>query len=239
MRRLCTICVRAGSKGVPSKNIRSLLGKPLLAYSILQAKQCGLFEAVAVSSDGEAILQAAKEWGADFCIARPLELASDSAPKIPAIRHCLTETEKRAGHEFDVIADLDATSPLRFVSDIAGAVALLEAGGISNVITGAPARHSPYFNLVEVNETGAVQLSKQLAAPIFCRQDSPNCYDLNGSVYVWRRESLLSCHSAFAKNTQLYVMPPERSADIDSELDFEFVEFLMNKRVQQHGSAVL
>ncbi len=239
MRRLCTICVRAGSKGVPNKNIRSLLGKPLLAYSILQAKQCGLFEAVAVSSDGEAILKAAKDWGADYQILRPAELASDSSPKVPAIRHCLTETEKRAGHEFDVIADLDATSPLRFVSDIAGAVALLEAGGISNVITGSPARHSPYFNLVEVNETGAVQLSKELAVPVFCRQDSPKCYDLNGSVYVWRREPLLECHSIFEADTRLYVMPPERSADIDSELDFEFVEFLMNKRVRQHGSAVL
>jgi CMP-N,N'-diacetyllegionaminic acid synthase len=239
MRRLCTICVRAGSKGVAGKNIRSLSGKPLLAYSILQAKQCGLFEAITVSSDGEAILQAAKEWGADYQILRPTELASDSAPKIPAIRHCMTETEKLTGHKFDVVADLDATSPLRFISDIAGAVALLETDGVSNVITGAPARHSPYFNLVEINEIGAAQISKQLGAPIFCRQDSPNCYDLNGSVYVWRRESLLGCNSIFEENTKIYVMPPERSADIDSELDFEFVEFLIKKRIQQHGSAVL
>lgn len=239
MRRLCTICVRAGSKGVPSKNIRSLLGKPLLAYSILQAKQCGLFEAVAVSSDGEAMLQAAKEWGADYQFLRPAELASDSAPKIPAIRHCLEEAEKRAGHTFDVIADLDATSPLRYLSDIAGAVSLLETNGVSNVITGSPARHSPYFNLVEVNETGAAQLSKQLTAPVFCRQDSPKCYDLNGSVYVWRRESLLNCDSVFEEDTQLYVMPPERSADIDSELDFEFVQFLMSKRAEQYGTAIL
>jgi CMP-N,N'-diacetyllegionaminic acid synthase len=239
MKRLCSICVRAGSKGVPSKNIRSLLGKPLLAYSILQAKQSNLFDTVTVSSDGKAILQAAKEWGADFCIARPLELASDSAPKIPAIRHCLMETEKLTGYQFDVIADLDATAPLRFVSDIAGAVALLETDGVPNVITGSPARHSPYFNLVEVSETGTAQLSKQLAAPLFCRQDSPKCYDLNGSVYVWRRGSLLNCHTVFEKNTQLYVMPPERSADIDSELDFEFVEFLMSKRAEQFGSTVL
>jgi len=239
MKRLCTICVRAGSKGVPSKNIRSLLGKPLLAYSILQAKQSGLFDAVAVSSDGEVILQAAKKWSADYCIPRPAELASDSAPKVPVIRHCLMETEKITGHQFDVIVDLDVTSPLRFVSDIAGAVALLETDGVSNVITGSTARHSPYFNLVEVNDTGTVQLSKQLAIPIFCRQDSPKCYDLNGSVYVWKRESLLDCNSVFGVNTQLYQMPPERSADIDSELDFEFVEFLMSKRVQQYGSAVL
>jgi len=101
------------------------------------------------------------------------------------------------------------------------------------VITGSLARHSPYFNLVEVNEKGVVQLSKQLTVPIFCRQDSPKCYDLNGSVYVWRRESLLRCQSIYEKDTRLYEMPPERSVDIDSELDFEFVEFLMSKRLER------
>lgn len=239
MRRLCTVCVRSGSKGVANKNISDLLGKPLLAYSVLQAKQSGLFETIAVSSDGEAVLQAAAECGADYCIPRPSELASDSAPKVPAIRHCLLETEKTAGHEFDVIADLDATSPLRFISDIAGAVALLESSGASNVVTGTAARHSPYFNLVETDREGTVRLSKELETPIFCRQDSPKCYDLNGSIYVWRRGSLLKYQSIFEKDTRLFEMPPERAADIDSELDFEFVEFLMKKRADRFGSAIL
>jgi CMP-N,N'-diacetyllegionaminic acid synthase len=239
MRRLCTVCVRSGSKGVPNKNTRDLLGKPLLAYSILQAKQSGLFEAVAVSSDGADLLRTAKEWGADYCITRPAELASDSAPKVPAIRHCLTEAEKAAEHAFDVIADLDATSPLRFISDIAGAVALLESSGVSNVITGAAARHSPYFNLVETDPKGSVRLSKELQTPLFCRQDSPKCYDLNGSVYVWRRDSLLKCRSVFEGDTLLFEMPSERAADIDSELDFKFVEFLMKERAERYGSAIL
>jgi len=224
---------------VANKNLRSLLGKPLLAYSILQAKQSGLFEAVAVSSDGEALLKAAEEWGADFCIRRPSFLASDSAPKVPAIRHCLVEAEKRAGHEFDIVADLDATSPLRLVCDIAGAVALLENTDASNVVTGAAARHSPYFNLVELDEDGTVRLSKSLDVPILCRQSSPKCYDLNGSVYVWRRESLLKGQSALEEGTRLFEMPPERAADIDSELDFEFVEFLMKKRTSLYGSGIL
>ncbi|WP_326975131.1 acylneuraminate cytidylyltransferase family protein [Caproicibacter sp. BJN0012] len=239
MRRLCTVCVRSGSKGVPGKNLRSLLGKPLLAHSILQAKQSGLFEAVAVSSDGEALLRSAREWGADFCIPRPLSLASDSAPKIPAIRHCLTEAEKLAGHEFDLIADLDATAPLRLVSDISGAVALLEDTGAPNVVTGAAARHSPYFNLVEIGEGGTVRLCKSPDAPVFCRQSSPKCYDLNGSVYVWRRESLLKCRSVLEEGTRLFEMPPERAADIDSELDFEFVAYLMKKRAGPQESDVL
>lgn len=229
MRRLCTICVRSGSKGVGNKNIRNLCGKPLLAHSILQAKQSGLFEAVAVSSDGKSLLLAAEEWGADYCIERPAELASDFAPKVPAIRHCLTEAEKAAGHPFEIVADLDATAPLRSVSDIAGAVELLENSGAVNVVTGSAARHSPYFNLVETDRSGTVRLSKEPGFPVFRRQDSPQCYDLNGSIYVWRRDVLLHSFSIFGKDTRLYEMPPERSADIDSELDFEFVEFLMRK----------
>jgi N-acylneuraminate cytidylyltransferase/CMP-N,N'-diacetyllegionaminic acid synthase len=224
---------------VPNKNIRSLLGKPLLTYSIQQAKQSGLFEAVAVSSDGEALLRAAKIWGADYCILRPDFLASDQSPKVPVIRHCLVEAERKSGHEFDVVADLDATAPLRFVSDIAGAVALLENTGVSNVVTASAARHSPYFNLVEVDQSGTVQLSKPQKTPVFCRQNSPPCYDLNGSVYVWRREVLLNSRSIFEKDTRLFEMPAERAADIDSALDFEFVEFLMKKRTEQFGSAIL
>jgi CMP-N-acetylneuraminic acid synthetase len=224
---------------VADKNIRSLSGKPLLAYSILQARQSGLFEAIAVSSDGDALLQAAKEWGADYCITRPEELASDSAPKVPAIRHCLTVAEEMTGHEFDVVVDLDATAPLRFVSDINEAVTLLESTEASNVVTGASARHSPYFNTVEIDPEGTVRLCKQSAVPIFCRQDSPKCYDLNGSVYAWKRESILKCQSVFEEGTRLFEMPPERAADIDSELDFELVEFLMEKRIKQYGTAVI
>lgn len=230
--RLCTICVRGGSKGVEGKNIRMLLGKPLIAHSIQQAKDSSLFQAVAVDSDSEQILDIARKWGADYLIKRPDELATDHAAKLPAIRHCVTETERFIGKSFDVIVDLDATSPLRIPDDIVQCVRLLEERGVSNVITGAPARRSPYFNLVEVDELGVAHLSKKLEIPVVRRQDAPKCYDMNASIYVWRREVLFNNPTIFNADTLLYVMPEERSIDIDSELDFRFVEFIMSDNAQ-------
>lgn len=233
MTRICTICARGGSKGVKGKNIRELHGKPLIAYSILQAKESGLFSCVAVDSDSDQILAVAREWGADHLIKRPDELATDQSAKLPAIRHCVAETERITGHTFDVIVDLDATSPLRTPDDIVQSVRLLEERGVSNVITGAPARRSPYFNLVEEDGNGVVRLAKTLAVPVVRRQDAPKCYDMNASVYVWKREVFFSSSTLFNSDTLLFEMPEERSIDIDSELDFRFVEFFMGNK-QRH-----
>ena len=227
MKRICTICARGGSKGVKNKNLRILLGKPLIAHSILQAKASGLFECIAVSSDSVEILATAGKWGADCLIKRPDELATDQAAKLPVIRHCVTEAESIFGQTFDVVVDLDATSPLRIPEDIVGSVRLLEERGVSNVITGAHARRSPYFNMVELDEHGVARLSKQPNTPVFRRQDAPKCYDMNASVYVWRHDTLFSSSTIFNSDTLLYDMPEERSIDIDSELDFGFVEFIM------------
>jgi N-acylneuraminate cytidylyltransferase/CMP-N,N'-diacetyllegionaminic acid synthase len=89
-----------------------------------------------------------------------------------------------------VVVDLDATSPLRTADDVRGAVALLESSGADNVITGAPAHRSPYFNMVEVAADGSVALAKAPGAAIARRQDAPPCYDMNASIYVWRRAAL-------------------------------------------------
>lgn len=231
MNRLCTICARGGSKGVTNKNIKLLLGKPLIAHTIMQAKKSGLFNYVAVSSDSEEILSVAKVWGADVLIKRPDELATDQAAKLPVIRHALKAVEQQTGQKFHIHVDLDVTSPLRNIADIEGAVNMLESDKeIANVITGAPARRSPYFNLVELNAEGYVELSKELSTSIVRRQDSPKCYDMNASIYVWRREVLLAEDKVILPKTALYEMPEERSIDIDSPLDFDFVEFLATKQ---------
>lgn len=229
MKRLCTICARGGSKGVKGKNIRPLLGKPLIAHSIEQAKASALFEAIAVSSDSDLILEISMKSGVDYLIKRPGELATDQAAKLPVIRHCVAEVELQKGYSFDIIVDLDATSPLRSIEDIRRAAALLEESGAGNVITAMPSRRSPYFNLVELNANGVVGLSKPMKTVIVRRQDAPKCYDMNASIYVWKRQVLFASDTIFNEDTKLYVMPEERSIDIDSELDFEFVEFLMTK----------
>jgi N-acylneuraminate cytidylyltransferase/CMP-N,N'-diacetyllegionaminic acid synthase len=232
MNLLCTVCARGGSKGVPGKNLRPLLGKPLIAHTLEQARESGLFAAIAVSSDSQQILDAAKHYGADILVRRPDELATDSAPKVPAIRHCLESAERDLKRGFPIFVDLDATSPLRLPEDIVGAVRLLETSGASSVITGAPARRSPYFNLVELDGSGIPNLCKQPATPFARRQDAPRCFDMNASIYVWRRDAFLDAPAVFYNDTRLFEMPDDRSIDIDSELDWEIVEFLMTKRAR-------
>jgi CMP-N,N'-diacetyllegionaminic acid synthase len=230
MIRICSICARGGSKGVKNKNTKDLLGKPLIAHSIIQAKNAGIFQAVVVSSDSDEILSVARAWGADYVVERPAELAQDTSPKIPVIQHCVQAIERLTHVVFDTMVDLDATSPLRSVQDIVQAVNLLEESSVSNVITGMPSRRSPYFNLVELNGEGFARLSKKLEVSVTRRQDSPKCYDMNASIYAWRRAAFFSSNSVFNEDTLLYEMPEERSIDIDTQLDFEFVEFLAQKR---------
>jgi N-acylneuraminate cytidylyltransferase/CMP-N,N'-diacetyllegionaminic acid synthase len=232
VKRLCTICARGGSKGVPGKNLRLLLGRPLIVHTIEQALASNLFDVIAVSSDSSEIVNVALEAGATLGVKRPSPLASDDAGKIPAIVHCVSTAEERTRQQFDVIVDLDATSPLREVSDIAGAVRLLHETGATNVITAAPARRSPYFNLVELDPGGIVRLSKGQQGQVLRRQDAPPAFDMNASIYVWQRDAFLRSPAVFYSDTRLFVMPEERSHDIDTELDFEFVTYLLERR---HG----
>ena len=92
-----------------------------------------------------------------------------------------------------------------------------------------PSRRSPYFNLVEQDKDGNVYLSKTLDNSIVRRQDAPKSYDLNASIYIWKRDIILNENKLFLENTGLYVMPEERSIDIDTELDYKFVEYLMKE----------
>lgn len=229
MKRLCTICVRGGSKGVVNKNIRNIAGKPLLAYTIQQAQESGLFDAIAVSSDSEEILSVAKTYGVEYLVQRPIELAGDTSPKIPAIQHCVKEVERMTNCQFDTFVDLDATSPLRISKDIQEAVELFEQKEVTNLITAMPSRRSPYFNMVEI-VNGRVQLVKDQGLSVERRQDAPLCYDMNASIYIWSRKGLFECEGLFHEDTVLYIMPEERSIDIDTETDFMLVEWLLRRR---------
>lgn len=215
---------------MPGKNIRPLMGKPLLLHTMDVARASGLFDCIAVSSDAEDILAVAEQGGADLLVRRPSELANDTSSKMPAITHCVKEAEARTGITFGCVVDLDVTSPLRLVEDLLGAVQLWQESGANSVITGAPARRSPYFNLVERREDGTVTLSKTPASPILRRQDAPACFDMNASIYVWKRDALMAEGKVFYPDTRLFEMPEDRSVDIDSPLDFLIVESLLRQR---------
>ncbi len=230
---ICTVCARGGSKGVPGKNHRPLAGKPLILWTIELALACRLFDRVVVSSDDPVILEIGRAAGVDLAVRRPDALATDEAGKLPAILHVATAAEQAFAERYDTVVDLDATSPLRRAEDVAGALALFEAQGVTNVITGALARRSPYFNLVERDPDGAVRLCKPPETDVSRRQDAAPCFDMNASIYVWRHAAFRADPRVFYPDTLLYEMPEERSLDIDSALDFRIVEMLMRDRLAE------
>lgn len=231
MKRLGSICARGGSKGVSSKNTRVVAGKPLIAHTIHQALSSKLFDCISVSSDSDEILNIAKQFGANVVIKRPDELATDNIAKLFVIQHCMLETEKLINIKFDTIVDMDCTSPLRSINDIIESIKLFESTKeASNLITGTRARRSPYFNMVAKKNNGFVELAARSENPIVRRQDAPDCYDMNASIYIWSRESLLSLNKVISEKTIIYEMPEERSLDIDSNFDFEFVSYLLERR---------
>ncbi len=231
MKRICTICARGDSEGVKNKNILSLRGKPLIAHTIRQAQESGLFDIIVVSSDSEKIRDVAQKWGADILIERPQELATATAGKLPAIQHAVREAERLTDMNYDIIIDLDVTSPLRSVNDLHAALQLFsETPGAKNLITACPSRRSPYFNMVEKKETGFAILVKSIPQSILRRQDAPRCYDMNASIYIWPRLTLFESETAITDATVVYTMPEERSIDIDSALDLMLVRLLARQR---------
>ena len=190
MSNLCTICMRGGSKGVPNKNLRDLCGKPLMAYTIEHAKKSKLFEHIVVSTDSEQIAETARNYGAEAWFLRPPELATDNVSKLPAIRHAFLEAEKHFNQSFDVLVDLDVTSPLRRVEDISDAYLQFLNKDANILITASLSKKNPYFNQVEFVE-GKIKNVKETATKIVCRQNAPKVYDMNASIYIWKREALL------------------------------------------------
>jgi CMP-N-acetylneuraminic acid synthetase len=207
-----------------------MAGLPLIVHTLRQAKMANIFSAFAVSSDSEEILSLARSEGF-IAIERPSHMATDTAAKIPVIRHCVSTVEEQTGMSFDYCVDLDCTSPLRSVEDILAVYKLLQVSDTPNVITAMPARRSPYFNMVERGEDGQIRLAKKLEKTIQRRQDAPECFDMNASIYGWKRAVLQTEDKLFLQGTSLHVMPEERSIDVDSELDFEIVRMLLEKRI--------
>lgn len=235
MKRLCSICARGGSKGVPGKNLREIMGKPLIALTIADARDSGLFDVVAVSSDSDAILDAARAHGADALVKRPDDLASDTAGKPPAIHHCGLTVEATTGLVFDTFVDLDATAPLRTVADVRGIVEKLEAGPHGNLFSVCRSRRSPYFNMVEEQPDGRIALVKE--GRFVRRQDAPVTYDMNASMYAWTRASFMAnAARVFNPDAGVFVMHEHSLFDIDDAFDFEIVS-LIAPRIRGGGAA--
>ena len=227
---LGVIPARGGSKGVPGKNIRPVHGKPLIAYSIECGLKCPSIDHLIVTTDSQEIADIARKWGADVPFLRPKELAGDTAPMLPVMQHAVIAAEEYYDRRLSTLVLLDPTGPLRVVDDVEGCLKLFRDSDCDAVISGNTAHRSPYFNMVMEND-GYVCLVIPTSEAIGRRQDSPPVYDLNTVVWVYSREALMEEAARIPARTLLYVVPPERAIDIDTELDFKILEFLMGERI--------
>lgn len=230
MNILITICARGGSKGIPDKNIRPLNDIPLIGYTIKTAQK---FKAIhphcdiALSTDSQAIKDAASLFNLQTTYFRPKFLATDQAGKMDVIKDILQFEEQKTGKTYDYLIDLDVTSPLRTIEDLNESLKIMENNPETlNLFSVSPAHRNPYFNMVEEKQEGYFGLIKPLDSNFLTRQSAPKVYDMNASFYFYRKaffqQNHKSCLTPFSKIFEM----PHLCFDLDTPLDFEFMEFL-------------
>lgn len=230
MNILITICARGGSKGIPGKNIKTIGGQPLIAYTIGHAKAFAKTHHadIGLSTDSEAIKQVAAQYGIETAYLRPEILATDGAGKIPVLDHLLRYEENINQKKYDLILDLDITSPLRTQDDLNSAFTqLINHNEALNLISVSPANRNPYFNMLEQNQEGYYELCKK--GSFLSRQTAPKVYDMNASFYFYKRTFFdLGFAGAVTNKTLIYEMD-HICFDLDHPIDFEFLSYLLNE----------
>lgn len=224
---LCIIPARKGSKGLPGKNIKKLSGKPLIAYSIEQARDSKYIDRVIVSTDSMEIADISKKYGAEVPFMRPKKYAEDKSSIFDVLLHAMDWLEKKEKYSFDILALLHVTAPLRNSQDIDNCIELLVKKDADNVFSVTPANRNPYFNMVEVSKDGKVRLVKK--GDFVTRQSAPEVFDMNASIYVWWKDILREKRATILENSHIYIMPKERSVDIDDAIDFKIAEMLLKE----------
>jgi len=224
---LAIIPARQGSVGLPGKNLRELAGKPLIAHTILAARDCPRINRVVVSSDDDGIGRVSESWGAEF-IRRPPEMATDTAPPEDAVRHVL-KTMETAGVVSRTLALLLPTAPLRTAAHLDDCIARFRASATCRSAVSVYEESHPPFN--------AFTLADGMLTPLFGwqalsrqRQDLPKVYRSNGAIYLADREVFLGHGSFYAPPTLAFVMAAEDSVDINTEDDLALADHYLRRR---------
>lgn len=227
------IPARGGSKGLPRKNIKPLLGKPLMAWTIEQALLSRYLDTVIVSTEDDEIAVIAKRYGAEVPFERPGEFATDEASGLDVVFHAM-EALERGGHVYDILVDLQPTSPLRLAEDIDRSIELLlkteNAGAVVSVCRAA---HHPYLANT-LPEDGCMKDFLREGMKNRNRQNLPVHYRANGALFVSFSDYLREQGDFFGERTYAYIMPEERSVDVDSILDLYLAEALLRMRESRH-----
>ena len=229
---LITVCGRAGSKGFKNKNLKTFCGLPLVYYTLSAAQLFAqsrpeLEVDICLNTDSDLLAQlVAKQYPEVVFLPRGEELAGDTVPKMAVFHDCLSRMEEKKGERYDAVMDLDITSPLRTAADIANAVKLAEEReDLDLVFSVTEARRNPYFNMVR--DCGD-HVEKVIESPFTARQQAPAIYDLNASIYVFRRDFLAGNTSGILWEGKIGVstMMDTGILDIDSEEDFALMEVI-------------
>lgn len=224
MKKIAVITARSGSKGLKDKNIKLLNGKPLMAYTIEAARQSGCFDCVHVSTDSEAYAEIAREYGAEVPFLRDEELASDTSSSWDVMRSVMHRYQQ-CGRHFDQAMLLQPTSPLRTAEDIQEIFKLMEDKKAKVVVGVCEMDHSPLWSNT-LPEDGNMN-GFQTQAFLIPRQQLPVYYRINGAAYLIDVDYLMENGQLYGKDSYAYVMPKERSVDIDDQFDFLLVETYM------------
>lgn len=227
---IAIITARAGSKGLPDKNIKPLRGIPLMAYTINAAQKSGCFQKIFVSTDSEKYAGIAEEYGADASFLRSAETSSDHAGSWDVVREVIREFEQR-GETFERIMLLQPTSPLRTAEDIQNSFRLMKDKNANSVVGVTLTDHSPLWCNTLPEDLSMENFRNEQYCD-FPRQLLPKYYRVNGAIYLIRRDELY-VEKMLRKNSYAYIMPQERSIDIDTEFDFRLAELIMDTQVSK------
>ncbi len=223
------IPARGGSKGIPGKNIRKIAGKPLIAWTIQAALESNILKRIIVSTDDTNIAKVARDWGAEVPFLRPAEFASDTSSQFSVVEHALRWLEEHEGHSSRYCLLLQPTSPLRTKEDILNSQKIANAKDATAVVSVCEANPHPYL-VKTIRRDGTLENFIPLNTTIDRRQDMPPAYSLNGAIYLNRIDSLVKERTFVPKDAIAYIMPEERSIDIDTPLDFRIAEFILANR---------
>jgi len=223
------ICARGGSKGVPNKNIRPLLGSSLLERSIKIAKELKNISRIIVSTDSKKIADLATKTGAEVPFIRPKNLALDDSPEWLVWRHAIKFLNKEK-ERFDGLIVIPPTAPLRKSSDVERCVQYYEDNKFEIIITVTDSYRNPYFNMVKIDKNGFTSTVIQNNNIIHRRQDSPKVYDMTTIAYVVNPNYVINNDGIFSGNVGSIKIPVERSLDIDTMYDFHLAKFILSKK---------
>jgi N-acylneuraminate cytidylyltransferase/CMP-N,N'-diacetyllegionaminic acid synthase len=225
---LTVIPARGGSKSVSHKNIAPAAGKPLIAWTIETALDCSVLNRVIVSTDDEEIANVARRHGAEVPFLRPAELARDETPGIEPILHAVRWLDRNEGYSPDYVMVLQPTSPLRTAEDIEAVVQLAQKKQADGVVSVCPADHHPYW-MKRISEDGHLVDFLPMERSYHRRQDLPSVYASNGAIYLVRRDVIMEQETFYTDQTYGYVMPPNRSLDIDTPWDLSLARLILGK----------